>query len=669
MALQQINENDTGQVVAQKILGNDQQLENLIGGFNAAIAQLQDNRKLLPVSQVRPNTYLNLNGEEVGLNGFTTKYFTYAAGTGDIYVTFRNPGTTVATLYAYFMTAGKVVLGRSQSFAPGQTVVSALVTGIPAGTALIGLDSDASYDQSVAATAFNYAPASSVAVLLAKTVERIATLTAFTIPTVETDGFINGSGAFQPFGGWNSSDFAEVYENDVVIHTGVQTGGDARAVVLYNSAKALHSVLLEQTDNPAPKRFVIPALPAGRKYVRMCGNDGVTFGLEKFILRANNFDSTALLALIGETYLKKSDAPQLSVSGSVNALNPAGAVNTRAVNKNGDEFNILEIPSSLGFILSAPIAVLPGEWYAFSGFTGDKQFQCQGANGAQLANAKGFRVGPNESRQMPAGCYFIQGNLKTDTDSAAFPQFQIQRGQTVTPFEPYAENITKGLPGTYLESNRLSAGTKMTRGGVLQDVATVEQIVGPVEPIASTFTKVLAVGTSITNDVGASAPANGFRTVLADILTNVLGRTITVINGGVSGQDSNGMNGNIDGLLNTNSPQVVLIEVAINDARLDNLQPIGTTLANLRQMVDKVRAKGAVPIIWGCYPLGMTSWGSLAARSRIVAAGRMVASEKKCQFIDFEFGMADRTELLADGIHPNDAGHRLGAGLLSRAFF
>ena len=190
------------------------------------------------------------------------------------------------------------------------------------------------------------------------------------------------------------------------------------------------------------------------------------------------------------------------------------------------------------------------------------------------------------------------------------------------------------------------------------------------------FTKIIASGTSITNGVGSDG-ASGidasktWRNILQTTLTNVTGRTVTVVNGGVNGQNTSSMKTNLPALLTGSSGQVVILEGAINDAQTAGVGiPVATTISNLSSMIDTVIASGNVPVLTTPMPLNLEVPEVAAAytnqkRSDLAYAVRMLAKNKNVRLIDLDKLANNDTTLLVDGLHPNPKGYLFMSNAIS----
>jgi len=192
----------------------------------------------------------------------------------------------------------------------------------------------------------------------------------------------------------------------------------------------------------------------------------------------------------------------------------------------------------------------------------------------------------------------------------------------------------------------------------------------------SLYNKIGISGTSITYGVGATGGHGGtakWLYLFNQTLNNVLGRTVTIVDGGVSGQTSAGMLSNLPALISAN-PQIFLLEMAINDAKIDgNGQTLSQSNSNYRSMISLIKAANIVPVLFTGWPLDLsnTSLGDLtlefsqSKRTDLNNLARKLSTELNVQLIDLDLVCSQNYDLLNDGLHPNDRGHLWGANVIS----
>jgi len=169
---------------------------------------------------------------------------------------------------------------------------------------------------------------------------------------------------------------------------------------------------------------------------------------------------------------------------------------------------------------------------------------------------------------------------------------------------------------------------------------------------------VLALGDSLTAGYGLKQ-GEGFADQLQTAFRK-MGRPVTVINGGVSGDTSAGGLTRTDWAL-ADKPQVVILELGANDM-LRGVDP-ATTRANLTGIIDKAKAAGAKVLL-----CGMKAQRNLGADyvQKFDAIYPDLAQREGVAFYPFfmdgivhEDGTADRSLLQGDGLHPTEAGAAL----------
>lgn len=177
----------------------------------------------------------------------------------------------------------------------------------------------------------------------------------------------------------------------------------------------------------------------------------------------------------------------------------------------------------------------------------------------------------------------------------------------------------------------------------------------PKEDALPRGTTVLALGDSLTAPHGV-APGEAWPALLAERSGWI------VINAGVSGDTSSGALQRLPALLDEHSPQLVLVTLGGND--MLRKMPQGQTVANLGQMLTLVKARGAKAVLLATPKPSIAG----AVFNNLSAADfyEDVAKENRVPLIkDAMAEVLSNTELKADQLHPNVAGH----ALLSKKIF
>jgi acyl-CoA thioesterase-1 len=193
------------------------------------------------------------------------------------------------------------------------------------------------------------------------------------------------------------------------------------------------------------------------------------------------------------------------------------------------------------------------------------------------------------------------------------------------------------LPSLTLLSFRLAAALLVILG--------LARPLQAAEPI-----RILAFGDSITAGYGLPE-ADTLTSRLADAL-NKMGRTVTVINGGVSGDTTADGLTRIDWAL-ADKPQIMILALGANDM-LRGLDP-RTTRANLEGIIQKAKAAGVEIVLAGM--LAPPNLGS-EYKSAFDAIYPELAKAHNLLFMPFLLqDVAQVSDLnQGDGIHPNGDG-------------
>ena len=130
-------------------------------------------------------------------------------------------------------------------------------------------------------------------------------------------------------------------------------------------------------------------------------------------------------------------------------------------------------------------------------------------------------------------------------------------------------------------------------------------------------------------------------------LSRLIGRPI--VNRGVSGNTTADGLARLEADVLSESPRLVLLSLGAND--MVRRQPIDETFANLRQIVDRIQARGALVVLIGVEGLPLVH-GDYGARYRALAR------ETGCVYVpDMLDGVFGDSGLMVDQFHPNAAGY------------
>jgi acyl-CoA thioesterase-1 len=184
-------------------------------------------------------------------------------------------------------------------------------------------------------------------------------------------------------------------------------------------------------------------------------------------------------------------------------------------------------------------------------------------------------------------------------------------------------------------------------------------LIAPFRPaLASDPVKLLALGDSLTAGYGLKQ-GEGFADQLQTAFRK-MGRPVTVINGGVSGDTSAGGLARIDWAL-SDKPAVVIVELGANDM-LRGIDP-ESTRQNLAGIIEKAKAAGAKVLL-----AGMKSQRNLGADyvQRFDAIYPDLAKQYNVPLYPFFMAgivgddwTADTKLLQPDGLHPTEAGAKV----------
>lgn len=150
----------------------------------------------------------------------------------------------------------------------------------------------------------------------------------------------------------------------------------------------------------------------------------------------------------------------------------------------------------------------------------------------------------------------------------------------------------------------------------------------------------VAFGDSLTSgyqmDEGESYPAQ---------LSARIGRPI--LNRGVSGDSTAEGLARLDRDVLAENPRIVIVALGAND--MLRRQPIDPAFANLRAIVDRIHAKGALVVLLGVDGRIYGDWGPRY---------RALARETGCAYVpDMLDGVFGDPRLMYDQIHPNASGY------------
>jgi len=165
-------------------------------------------------------------------------------------------------------------------------------------------------------------------------------------------------------------------------------------------------------------------------------------------------------------------------------------------------------------------------------------------------------------------------------------------------------------------------------------------------------TNIIAFGDSLTAGYGAQ-PGEDYPSRLAAIAGT------PVINAGVSGDTTDTALARIDTDVLSRDPRVVIVGLGGNDFLRS--APIATTEANLRTIIEKIHAAGAMVVLLGY------SFPSLSANYEKMY--ERIAKDEQCLLVPNVLrGIETNPQLKSDEIHPNGRGYQLIAERVAGPF-
>ena len=161
--------------------------------------------------------------------------------------------------------------------------------------------------------------------------------------------------------------------------------------------------------------------------------------------------------------------------------------------------------------------------------------------------------------------------------------------------------------------------------------------------LASRGTNIIAFGDSLTAGYGVIA-GEDYPSRLAAITG------IPIVNAGVNGDTTDSALARIDADVLTRDPRIVIVGLGGNDFLRG--APIATTEANLRTIIQKIHAAGAMVVVLGYkFPTLQANYETMYER---------VAKDEQCLLVpDLLDGIESNPQLKSDEIHPNARGYQL----------
>lgn len=169
--------------------------------------------------------------------------------------------------------------------------------------------------------------------------------------------------------------------------------------------------------------------------------------------------------------------------------------------------------------------------------------------------------------------------------------------------------------------------------------------------------KVVALGDSITEGFTCDDETKSYPTRIAEMTG------LTVINAGVSAEQSSAAAARAGRVLDREKPGFLLILTGHNDAIFDRSPD--SVINNIRSIINAALSRKTVPIVATLVPIGPPRRFATGPAREYSARIRELAREMKVELVDLEkeFGENARS-LQCDGLHPNDA----GSAIIAAAF-
>ena len=164
-----------------------------------------------------------------------------------------------------------------------------------------------------------------------------------------------------------------------------------------------------------------------------------------------------------------------------------------------------------------------------------------------------------------------------------------------------------------------------------------------VKNLDSRGSAMIAFGDSLTYGYGANEE-EAYPARLSKLLKT------PVINAGVNGDTTESALARIDDDVLSRNPRIVIVGLGGNDFLRGT--PIGTTETNLREIVRKIQAGGAMVVLLGFrFPTLGADYGTMYER---------VADDEHCLYVaDVLDGIMSDPKLKSDEIHPNAQGYAI----------
>ena len=179
-------------------------------------------------------------------------------------------------------------------------------------------------------------------------------------------------------------------------------------------------------------------------------------------------------------------------------------------------------------------------------------------------------------------------------------------------------------------------------GGSSESGAAVNPAPTPETPTGPMLTSVVTIGDSIGTGFGIATP---WPTILASTLG------VPLVNNSVSGEQTGFGLRVIEGLLTEHQPSHVVILLGTNDAIRGS---VGNAIANLQAMVNIAQQHNVIAIVGTLPPITR----STTENQRTADISMGIRGLTGASIAGVRGALGDGEGLIADGIHPNDAGQQ-----------
>lgn len=137
---------------------------------------------------------------------------------------------------------------------------------------------------------------------------------------------------------------------------------------------------------------------------------------------------------------------------------------------------------------------------------------------------------------------------------------------------------------------------------------------------------------------------------------------VNVINFSKNGEMTSWGLFHLPGLLIEHKPDVVLIMLGTNDSARGSLEQ---AIANIKSMISQSKVAGATVYVATLPPITRKGAANLLANQRSKELSNKIAALSAANVVDVRAAFAEPKSLLADGVHPTQAGSQVIADQIS----